>query len=160
MALASNTYTVAVIIVKGQPIYSSWLVKKPNGGASFKIGNNYKKLHQKSLKLEMVLEEFGNQRQLNGFSVTFNVVPTQIPYYFRKWDKIVVRNEEKTTLLGLWIKVNLCLFCFMFLAVPTIVPKALYLAKNTLPLKYSVCPFCCYVFLISFWDRVSLCSLC
>lgn len=107
----------------------------------------------------MVLEEFWNQRQLNCSSVTFNVVPTQISYYFRKWDKIVVTNEEKTTLLGPWIKVNLCLFCFMFLAVPTIVPKALYLAKNTLPLKYSVCPFCCYVFLISFWDRVSLCSL-
>lgn len=59
-------------------------------------------------------------------------------------------KKKKPTLLGPWIKVNLCLFCVMFLAVPTIVPKALYLAKNTLPLKYSVCPFCCYVFLISF----------
>lgn len=41
--------------------------------------------------------------------------------------------KKKTTLLGPWIKVNLCLFCVMFLAIPTIVHKALYLAKNALP---------------------------
>lgn len=138
-------------------MYTQTGIKKNNWGTSFVVGNNFKKLHQKSLKPEIVLKKCWDQRKINPFLMTFTVQPTWIPYS-KKCDNSIVINKDKVAFLDPWVKVSLCLFSLCFWQYQPLYLRPYAWGRGTLPRKCDLWLFCYQLFWISFCDRVSLCS--